>query len=174
MERRVIGVVVSAMGKSCVKARQAVMPRVALSKTKQCEQYRAPTNKAWSAGIKTNTGDAIVAGQRIGAQTAQMDGAWWCSTVTVPGREYPFLSIVTKSMPGTFVVNQTGKRYGNESQNYMSWSMGLFDQHSDNNCVPSYMIFDKKFKNKYSAFPLTGPDWLLPKAYFNSGDHQSQ
>ena len=173
-KEKVIGVVVKRDGKIMrIKARQAVMLAAGGFEQNQTmrEQYLpAPTNKAWSAGIKTNTGDAIVAGQRIGAQTAQMDGAWWCSTVTVPGREYPFLSIVTKSMPGTFVVNQTGKRYGNESQNYMSWSMGLFDQHSDNNnCVPSYMIFDTKFKNKYSAFPLTGPDWLLPKAYFNSG-----
>ena len=82
----------------------------------------------------------------------------------------PFLSIVTKSMPGTFVVSQSGKRYGNESQNYMSWSLELFKVHGDgHNCVPSFMIFDAYFKRKYAAFPLTGPDWLLPKSYFESG-----
>lgn len=173
-ETTVIGAVVSHKGKTLrIKANKAVMLAAGGFEQNQAmrEQYLpAPTNKAWSAGIRSNTGDAIIAGQSLGAQTAQMDGAWWCSTVTVPGREYPFLSIVTKSMPGTFVVNQTGKRYGNESQNYMSWSMELFKVHTkNNNCVPSYMIFDAKFKNKYSAFPLTGPDWLLPKAYFESG-----
>ena len=171
---KVLGAIVQHEGSTIrIEARRAVMLAAGGFEQNQAmrEQYLpAPTNKAWSAGINSNTGDAIVAGQAIGAQTAQMDGAWWCSTVTVPGRQYPFLSIVTKSMPGTFVVNQSGKRYGNESQNYMSWSLELFNVHSEtNNCVPSYMIFDSKFKNKYSAFPLTGPDWLLPKSYFTSG-----
>ncbi len=171
---KVVGAVIERDGvKLNVRARQAVMLAAGGFEQNQAmrEQYLpAPTNKAWSAGINSNTGDAIVAGQNIGAKTALMDGAWWCSTVTVPGRKYPFLSIVTKSMPGTFVVNQTGKRYGNESQNYMSWSLQLFDVHSEeNNCVPSYMIFDSKFKKQYSVFPLTGHDWLLPKSYFDSG-----
>lgn len=172
--KKVIGAIIKRDGKTLrIKANKAVMLAAGGFEQNQSmrEKYLpAPTNKAWSAGIKTNTGDAIVAGQNIGASTAQMDGAWWCSTVTVPGRKYPFLSIVTKSMPGTFVVNQTGKRYGNESQNYMTWSLELFKVHSEsNNCVPSYMIFDSKFKNTYSAFPLTGPDWLLPKSFFTSG-----
>lgn len=177
-EVKVVGAVVKVLKNGAtqsirIKARQAVMLAAGGFEQNQAmrEQYLpAPTNTSWSAGIKTNTGDAIVAGQTIGAATAQMDSAWWCSTVTVPGRQYPFLSIVTKSMPGTFVVNQSGKRYANESQNYMSWSQELFKVHNDNNnCVPSFMIFDVKFKNKYSAFPLTGPDWLLPKAFFESG-----
>ncbi len=170
----IIGAVIEREGKTLrIKTKQAVMLAAGGFEQNQAmrEKYLpAPTNKAWSAGIKTNTGDAIIAGQNIGAKTAQMDGAWWCSTVTVPGREYPFLSIVTKSLPGTFVVNQSGKRYGNESQNYMSWSLGLFENHSkENSCVPSFMVFDSKFKNSYSAFPLTGPDWLLPKSFFNEG-----
>ena len=112
------GVIVKRDGKiRRIKAKQAIILAAGGFEQNQSmrEQYLpAPTNKAWSAGIKTNTGDAIVAGQTIGAQIAQMDGAWWCSTVTVPGREYPFLSIDNKSMTGTFVVNQTGKRYCNE------------------------------------------------------------
>jgi 3-oxosteroid 1-dehydrogenase len=177
-QTRVVGAVVKLLdnGNSKtirIKARKAVMLAAGGFEHNQAmrEQYLpAPTSTAWSAGIKTNTGDAIVAGQAINAKTAQMDSAWWCSTVTVPGREYPFLSIVTKSMPGTFVVNQSGKRYANESQNYMSWSQELFKVHNgDNNCVPSFMVFDVKFKNKYSAFPLTGPDWILPKSFFESG-----
>ncbi len=172
--KRVIGAVVMRDGRPIrVRANKGVMLAAGGFEQNQAmrEQYLPqPTSTRWSAGIRSNTGDAIVAGQQVGAATAQMDSAWWCSTVTVPGREYPFLSIVTKSMPGTFVVSQSGKRYGNESQNYMSWSLELFKVHGEgHNCVPSFMIFDAYFKRKYAAFPLTGPDWLLPKAYFESG-----
>lgn len=171
---RVVGAIVEKEGHTLrIKARQAVILGAGGFEQNQAmrEQYLpSPTNSAWSAGIHTNTGDAIVAGQKLGAKTDLMDGAWWCSTIDVPGREYPFLSIVTKSMPGTFVVNQTGKRYGNESQNYMAWSQELFRVHSAaNDCVPSYMIFDSRFKKTYSAFPVSGPDWLLPRAYFDTG-----
>ena len=173
-QRRVVGAIVDRDGKRChIRADKAVILAAGGFEHNQAmrEQYLpAPTNREWSAGIESNTGDAIVAGQTVGSATAQMDSAWWCSTVNVPGRAYPFLSIVTKSLPGNFVVNQSGRRYGNESQNYMAWSEELFRTHSDdNNCVPSYMIFDRKFKKKYSAFPLVGPDWLLPKSFFSSG-----
>ena len=39
-----------------------------------------PTNTEWSAGVRTNTGDGLVAGLKLGADTRLMNGAWWCTT----------------------------------------------------------------------------------------------
>src|SRR5262249_37593389 len=40
-----------------------------------------PTDEKWSAASPYNTGDMLVAGQEIGAQTALLDEAWWGPTM---------------------------------------------------------------------------------------------
>jgi len=136
------------------------------------EQYLPkPTDRSWSAGAHSNTGDVLKAAMDLGADTKRMDGAWWCTTISVPGEELPRLSIMEKSYPGSCVVNQAGRRFANESQNYMSYQKELFRVHSEENpCVPSYMIFDRRFRAKYVVGPLLTsgmrPDWILPRRFF--------
>ena len=136
------------------------------------EQYLPkPTNTAWSAGHKGNVGDGIRAGQTLGAATDMMDGAWWCTTISVPKEPAPRLSIIEKSLPGSVQVNLKGKRIANESQNYMAYLLELFDTHSEENPnVPSYQVFDSRYRNKYIVGPIMGnmqPDWAVPKDYFD-------
>ena len=135
------------------------------------EQYLPkPTSTKWSAGNKTNTGDAIQAAIDVGAATGFMNEAWWCTTKVIPGAEYPFLSIVNKSLPGSIVVNKAGKRFSNESQNYISFLKETFETHTDENpCIPMYMVFDANFRKKRSVWPAIMPNFLLPKAYFETG-----
>lgn len=132
------------------------------------EQYLPqPTNTEWSAGCFSNTGDAIRAGQEIGAATRLMQNAWWCTTLVVPTLKYPFLSIVTKSLPGCITVNQYGKRFSNESQNYMAFQQEAFAKHSEETpSFPMYMIFDHNFKANYAVFPIMGPKHFLPGRLF--------
>ena len=138
------------------------------------EQYLpAPTNSAWSGGVSTNTGDAISEGQRLGAATRLMDGAWWCTTISVPGEPAPRLSIMEKSYPGSCVVNMKGLRFANESQNYMAFQQELYKVHSDDNpCSPMYLVFDARFRRDYIIGPLMTaqlkPDWTIPKSWFES------
>lgn len=133
-----------------------------------------PTSTAWSAAHGYNTGAAIVAGEKLGAATAFMNGAWWCTTLCVPGEPRPRLGIVEKSLPGAYVVNPAGERFSNESQNYMSYLLELFEIHSDANpCLPMFMVFDAKFRKKYIAGPLLTPDvfpdWMIPKRWYDEG-----
>lgn len=135
------------------------------------EQYLPkPTNTAWSAAHKGNTGDAIRAAQKIGAATRLMDGAWWCTTLAVPGEPLPRLSIMEKSLPGCVVVDPQGKRISNESQNYMAYQREFFARHSkENPCYPAWMIFDNRFRSRYIVGPVFNkamqPDWALPKDF---------
>ena len=130
-----------------------------------------PTDSSWSAGCRTNTGDAIREGMRIGAATRLMNGAWWCMTLVTPGEPAPRLSVMEKSYPGSCVVNRDGRRIGNESQNYMAYQLKLFERHCDDDpCVPAYQIFDARFRRCYLAGPLMTPDikpdWTIPGSWY--------
>ncbi len=133
-----------------------------------------PTNTEWSAGCVHNTGDPLLAGQALGAKTRLMENAWWTTTLCVPDEEAPRLSIMEKSFPGSCVVNKSGERFANESQNYMAFQKELFKAHSDDNpCAPAYHVFDAQFRRNYITGPLMTesmkPDWTIPKKWFEEG-----
>jgi 3-oxosteroid 1-dehydrogenase len=172
---RVIGAVVNKRGSRVrVEARQAVVLASGGFEHNQAlrEKYLPkPTNKAWSAGVSSNTGDGLLEGLRLGAATRLIDGAWWCTTLCTPGEPTPRLSIMEKSLPGSCVVNINGERFANESQNYMAFQKELFKAHSDDNpCAPCFHIFDARFRSSYLAGPLmtpdVKPDWTIPKQWF--------
>jgi len=177
-EGRVIGAEIEREGKTQrVKAGRGLILAAGGFEQNQAmrDQYLPkPTNTQWSAGHKNSTGDAIRAGQKVGAALDQMDGAWWCTTLSVPNMSYPSLSIIDKSMPGSIVVNLEGKRIANESQNYMAYQQACFAAHeAGQSCHPSYMIFDARFRREYLVGPLRNskilPDVALPAELTSSG-----
>lgn len=173
-EGRVTGALLSQNGKELrVKARKGVLLAAGGFEKNQAmrEKYLPkPTHADWSAGCRTNTGDAINAGLKVGADIGLMDNAWWCTTKCIPGYNYPFLSIITKALPGSIVVNSTGKRFSNESQNYMSFLKETYKKHSDEEpCTPAYMVFDNKFRKDRNVWPLVVPDFMLDKRHYDEG-----
>ena len=133
------------------------------------EQYLPqPTRTEWSGGNLANTGDSIRAAQALGAATHQMDWAWWFTSATIPGREKATLSNVEKSMPGCITVNKQGRRFSNESQNYVSFVSDIFrETAAGNDCVPCFMVFDADFRRNRPVTPalIQGklfPDWMVP------------
>ena len=139
------------------------------------EQYLPkPTDHRWSAGTLDNTGDAIREGMRLGARMHRLDEAWWCNTISVPGEDQPRLSVMERSYPGSIIVNPAGKRFSNESQNYMAFQQETFRLHSeDNPCHPTWQVFDANFRANYFVGPLYNskfrPDWMIPKRYEQDG-----
>jgi 3-oxosteroid 1-dehydrogenase len=175
---RVTGALVMKEGKAMrIEARKGVVLAAGGFEHNQAmrEQFLPqPTSTAWSAACPSNTGDAHRAGMALGAATAQMDGAWWCTTFSVPGEPLPRLAIMEKSLPGSCVVNKAGLRIANESQNYMAYQRQLFARHSDSSqMVPAWFVFDARFRREYIVGPLlTGaqkPDWTIPQSYYDSG-----
>ena len=175
---RVVGAVVEREGQTLrIQARKAVVLAAGGFEHNQAmrEQYLPkPTNSQWSGGNLDNTGDAIREGIRLGAEMAQMDGAWWCNTISAPGEPSPRMSIMEKSYPGSIVVNPAGERFSNESQNYMAYQLETFERHSDEYpCVPSWQIFDANFRATYMVGPLYNskfrPDWALPRSFEREG-----
>ncbi|MEP5567264.1 MAG: FAD-binding protein [Halioglobus sp.] len=165
---RVVGIVVERNGRrEFIRTQKGVVLAAGgfERNQKMREQYLpSPTNTQWSAGNLQNTGDAIVAAQQLGAETAQMDWGWWFTTATVPGKTKAYLSQVEKGMAGSITVNKKGKRFSNESQNYVSF---VADMIKDEDNIPSYMIFDADFRRQrpVASVLIQGkffPDWMIP------------
>ena len=177
-EGRVTGVEVMREGKPLrIQARKAVILAAGGFEHNQAlrEKYLPkPTDHRWSAGALDNTGDALLEGQRLGAKTHRLDEAWWCNTISVPGEDIPRLSVMERSYPGSIIVNPAGKRFSNESQNYMAFQQETFRLHSeDNPCHPTWQVFDANFRATYFVGPLYNskfrPDWMIPKSYEAEG-----
>ena len=139
------------------------------------EQYLpAPTNTTWSAGNPGNEGDALLAGLELGAKTRLMNDAWWTTTLCVPDEPAPRLAIMEKSFPGSCVVNRDGKRFANESQNYMAFQKDLFKTHTQEHPnAPAWHVFDATFRENFMVGPLMTkamkPDSQIPKKWFDEG-----
>jgi 3-oxosteroid 1-dehydrogenase len=133
----------------------------------------APTSSGWSAAVDTDTGDAIVAAEQVGARLRRMHGAWWCPTFAPPG-ELPQLAVIERSLPGSCVVSVRGRRLANEAQNYMTFVLAAQSRHTAQDpSSPAYLIFDARFRRHYITGPLLRaalrPDFLLPRSYFETG-----
>ncbi|MEK9807973.1 MAG: FAD-binding protein [Halieaceae bacterium] len=163
--------------KTTIRARKGVVLGAGGFEKNQAlrEQYLpAPTDASWSAGNPANEGDALLAGLAVGAKTRLMKDAWWTTTLCVPDEPTPRLSIMEKSFPGSCVVNKAGKRFANESQNYMAFQKELFATHSDETPnAPAWQIFDARFRRNFMVGPLMTaamkPDWQIPKKWFDTG-----
>lgn len=172
----VFGVLAQRAGRDVrIKARQGVVLAAGGFEHNQQmrEQYLpAPTRTEWSGGNLANTGDSIRAAMALGAVTHQMDWAWWFTSACIPGRDKATLSMVEKSMPGCITVNKSGRRFSNESQNYVSFVSDIYrETAAGNGCVPCYMIFDADFRRNRPVTPalVQGklfPDWMVPRNWW--------
>ena len=121
-----------------------------------------PTRTQWSAACPTNTGDMLVAAQRIGAATALLDEAWWGPTLPLAGEDRARMLFTERSMPGALVVNRQGKRFFNESVAYTTAVQAMYGAGN----LPSYLVFDARYRREYPFGPLLPGgmrlDWLQP------------
>jgi 3-oxosteroid 1-dehydrogenase len=180
--RRVTGVKLLRDGKPVtVLARHGVVLAAGgfESNQRMREQYLPqPTNAKWTAAPPCNTGDAIRAGEGIGAALDGMQHAWWTPTVHVPGEEKQRGLFSERALPGCVVVNRKGDRFANEAMDYLDFVAAMYEDHEKTGAnLPAFMVFDANFRHKYNAGPLVSgsvipdrrlpPDWL-GKAYFRA------
>lgn len=172
----VVGVTVMRDGKlQSVKAEKGVILAAGGFEHNQEMRERylpRPTHHSWSSANGNNTGGAITAAMALGAGTAQMDDAWWTTTMLVPGETKGRLVVIEKAQPWGMVVNAKGRRYSNESQNYTEFVKDMYRKHTDDNpCVPSFLVFDSKYRKSFPCGPLLTPeimpDWSIPKKWWS-------
>ncbi|HWE54206.1 MAG TPA: FAD-dependent oxidoreductase [Acidimicrobiales bacterium] len=132
------------------------------------DKYLAPVETDWSMGAPTNTGDGIRLGEELGAAVDLMDDAWWMPAIEQPkGRLFPLVS--ERSMPGSLIVNQAGRRFTNESAPYVNF---IHDQlrleAEQGGHVPVWFIMDQRARQRYT-FAAVAPYQPLPKSWFGIG-----
>jgi succinate dehydrogenase/fumarate reductase flavoprotein subunit len=123
-----------------------------------------------SLGADTNTGDGIRAGQELGADTDAMDQAWWFPAVApLPGKP-PAVMLAERSLPGCLIVDQHGRRFANESADYMSFGQRLLELERSGSPVEAmWIVFDQQYRNSYVFGAELFPRMRLPQAWYDAG-----
>jgi len=175
---RVTGVVVRKNGQVLtVQARRAVILGAGgFERNQQMREQHLPqpTDQAWTATPPgANTGDAIQAGQAVGARTHLMGLTWGVPTMDVPKEEKFRPLFVERSLPGCMVVNALGQRFLNESGPYPEFQQAMFADHArTGGAIPAWIVFDATFRANYPIGPLMPgsavPDSRLRKSWLGT------
>lgn len=120
-----------------------------------------PNDARWSLTPKGgNVGDAVRAGQAIGAATESMACNWWAPSTQFPSREDPNTEVTHQMFfdhrhPYSLCVNRTGKRFINESTSYDVFGKTMIEDHKRSGAnLPCWLIFDAKYRRRYGAGPI--------------------
>ncbi|WP_033925856.1 FAD-dependent oxidoreductase [Sphingomonas sp. 35-24ZXX] len=104
-----------------------------------------------------NRGEALIAAEQIGADTEHTDQGWWIPTTTFPTPGASNFHEIHQAAfdvgrPWSVCVNRTGKRFVNEATGYDSFGQAMVEDHLKTGAnIPCWLIFDAKFRQKFSA-----------------------
>lgn len=134
-------------------------------------EYQSEGLGEWTHGNEQNTGDGIKAGMDVGGDVALMDQAWWFPSIApVPGGG-PIVMLAERSLPGSFMVGKDGKRFINESIDYMTFGQQWLERaNSDDPIGDMWIVFDQEYKNSYVFGTVSYPRTPLPKAWYEAGN----
>ena len=171
--RRVVGLVATQNGATVrIAARRGVILAAGGFEHNQAmrdEYLPKPTRAEWTVTPPSNTGDAIRAGQGVGAQVALMDHVVGADGFRDGPREAQ--SVVRRAQPaGCVMVNRMGNRFVNEAAPYSEVVYAMYADHQKSNAnMPAWLVFDAEFRRKYPCGPLlpgmVRPDKSLPAAW---------
>ncbi|MBP2478088.1 3-oxosteroid 1-dehydrogenase [Crossiella equi] len=124
--------------------------------------HPSPSCAEWSVGAVANTGDAILAAQRLGAAVELMDEAWWGPTIPLGGG--PYFCLAERTLPGCLVVNAAGQRFTNEASPYVD---AVHAMHQPGN-LPAWLVCDQRYRDRY-LFAGLPPRQPFPKRWAELG-----
>jgi 3-oxosteroid 1-dehydrogenase len=132
---------------------------------------RAPITTDWTVGAKANTGDGIVAAEKLGAALELMEDAWWGPTV--PLVDIPWFALSERNSPGSIIVNMAGKRFMNESMPYVEACHHMYGGQygqgpGPGENIPAWLVFDQQYRNRY-IFAGLQPGQRIPRRWLESG-----
>ena len=168
---RVSGVVATIDGKqTTIAARHGVLINAGgfAHNQEMRDQYQPGTSAEWTATCPGDTGEMIREMMRIGAAIAQMDEMVGNQMALPPGMPDRLAMVVSElAKPHAIVVDQSGERYLNESQSYMSFCQTMFARHASVPAVPSWMVFDGQYIVDYMVAGTMPGAGNKPKAWFD-------
>ena len=173
-EERVVGITVTRNGEEMtLRARLGVVMGSGGFEHNQemRDKYqRQPIPTDWTVGAAANTGEGIEAMEKVGAELAFMEDAWWGPTIMLP--RGPWFALAERSLPCSFMVNPRGERFMNESLPYVEAGHKMYggeygqgEGPAEN--LPAWIIFDQEYKNRYLFAGLQAKQ-PLPKKWLAS------
>lgn len=128
-------------------------------------RYGVPGRAADSMGAPANTGAAHRAGIAVGASTDLMDQAWWSPGLIHPDGRAAFALWFT----GGIFVNQTGRRFVNESGPYDRIGRTIIDELAAGRLsVPFWMVYDDR-RGEPPPVKATNVSMAEPQRYRAAG-----
>jgi 3-oxosteroid 1-dehydrogenase len=132
---------------------------------------RAPIGTEWTVGATANTGEGILAAEKLGAALEIMEDAWWIPTVPLEGA--PWIALSERNSPGAIIVNMAGKRFMNESMPYVEAGHNMYGgEYGQGNGpgenIPAWLVFDQQYRDRY-IFAGLQPGQRIPKRWLESG-----
>ena len=118
-------------------------------------------------------GDGLKMAMALGADLGNMNEAWWCPSLQIPGEEYEGRPLhrgdsATRSLPHSLIVNRRGQRFVNEAHNYndMMKAFFAFDPVSyERTNLPAWIVIDQQYLDRYALLTyvpgMPVPDWLV-------------
>jgi hypothetical protein len=115
-------------------------------------------------GAPTNEGDGLRMALSAGAALGNMSEAWWCPAVAIPGEQaggapYFRMLFLEYTRPGCLMIDQTGKRFADEAQNYNDMGRALLEFSPEFRLprVPAWLVFDSVFRRRYGLGQVLPP-----------------
>jgi 3-oxosteroid 1-dehydrogenase len=132
---------------------------------------RAPITTEWTVGAAANTGDGILAAEKLGAALDVMEDAWWIPTVPLEGA--PWIALSERNSPGAIMVNMAGQRFMNESMPYVEAGHHMYGGENGQGPgpgenIPAWLVFDQQYRDRY-IFAGLQPGQRIPKKWMESG-----
>ncbi|QNI08772.1 3-oxosteroid 1-dehydrogenase [Mycobacterium kubicae] len=132
---------------------------------------RAPINAEWTVGAAANTGDGIVAAEKLGAALELMEDAWWGPTIPLPNG--PWFALSERNAPGSIIVNSSGQRFMNEALPYVEATHRMYggihgQGPGPGENLPAWMVLDQQCRDRYLFAGLQGGQ-RFPRKWLEKG-----
>lgn len=99
-----------------------------------------------------------------------MDQSWWFPAVApLPGRA-PAVMLAERSLPGSLIVDHNGRRFANESCDYMSFGQQVLRLERAGTPVQDmWIVFDQQYRNSYVFAAELFPRMSIAKSWHEAG-----
>lgn len=124
-----------------------------------------------------NRGEALVAAEKVGASTEHTEAGWWIPTMTLPMQGASNFHEIHQAAfdvgrPWSVCVNRNGVRFVDEACGYDDFGRAMVADHLKTGAnMPCWLIFDAKFRAKFSAGGLMPtvhtPEYKVPKDWWD-------
>lgn len=124
-----------------------------------------------------NRGEALVAAEKVGASTEHTEAGWWIPTMTLPMQGASNFHEIHQAAfdvgrPWSVCVNRNGVRFVDEACGYDDFGRAMVADHLKTGAnMPCWLIFDAKFRAKFSAGGLMPtvhtPEHKVPKDWWD-------